>query len=84
MDCEEESQQYGSIELHGCHVGFWHPGRDLLSGMAQASGVPATAGLLLQYGSYMANRFEGPTSTFCPNGLKLKEWSHKVFSQCQW
>src|SRR5262245_52446569 len=35
--------RFGSIEFHGCRVGLGHMGRDLLSRVADATGVPASA-----------------------------------------
>jgi hypothetical protein len=72
---------FGSVELHGCNVGRGRPGRVLMSGMADALGVPVSAGLGTQYGgSKKTFRFESPTITYCPNGESLKAWSQRVGS----
>ena len=72
---------FGSVELHGCNVGRGGPGRILLSGMADALGVPVSAGLGSQYGGGKRTfRFESPTITYCPNGESLKSWARRVCS----
>jgi hypothetical protein len=77
-------KRYGSIELHGCSVARGIRGHQLLSGMAQACGVPVSAGLGSQTGADMANRFEGGTLTQYPFGLTRRSWAKRVFSSCQW
>ena len=70
---------FGSVEMHGCRVGQGPQGRALLSGMADALGVPVTAGVYSQYGGGPSTFcFEGPTVTMCPNGAPLQNWSRKV------
>ena len=72
---------FGSIEMHGCRVGKGAEGRKLLSGMADAMGVPVSGGIQTQYGGDSTTfRFEGPTTTICPNGESLKNWSLRVGS----
>ncbi len=67
---------YGSIELNGCRVGQGRAGRLLLQGMANAIGVPVTAGIQSQYGGGSSTfRFEGPTRTICPYGQSLRSWA---------
>ena len=70
---------FGSVELHGCNVGRGKPGQALMSGMADALGVPVSAGLGAQYGGGKRSfRFESPTITYCPNGERLKNWALRV------
>lgn len=67
---------YGSIEFHGCRVGLGNAGRNLLARVANATGVPATAGNQSQYGGGGTTfRFEGPTTTVGPNGQTLPQWA---------
>lgn len=73
---------YGSIELHGCRVAMSEQGSALLSGLAEACGVPVTAGLQKQTGGLTATRFEGTTRTHFPLGLSLNSWSRSAFSMC--
>jgi hypothetical protein len=70
---------FGSVEMHGCKVGQGRDGRALLSGMADALGVPVTAGINSQYGGGITTyRFEGQTRTICPKGESLVSWSRRV------
>jgi hypothetical protein len=70
---------HGSIEFHGCRVGQASAGRNLLIRVANAIGVPATAGVNTQYGGGTTTfRFEGPTVTFGPNGQTLKQWASRA------
>lgn len=62
---------YGSAELHGCKVASGSRGRDLLSNLARAWGVPVTAGLKSQHSTF---RFDGPTFTAVPFGGSLSTW----------
>jgi hypothetical protein len=75
---------FGSVELHGCNVGRGRPGRILMSGMAgmaDALGVPVSAGLGTQQGGGKRTfRFETRTITYCPNGESLKNWARRVCS----
>ena len=72
---------FGSVELHGCRVGQGRPGRELLTGMADALGVPISAGLGSQLGGGKYTfRFEGRTITICPNGESFKNWAKRVCS----
>ncbi|MEM6628754.1 MAG: peptidoglycan-binding domain-containing protein [Bacteroidota bacterium] len=67
---------FGSVELNGCRVGRGIRGRNLLQGMANALGVPVTAGIQSQYGGGNSTfRFEGPTRTICPYGQSLRDWA---------
>jgi hypothetical protein len=70
---------FGSVEMHGCRVGRGRDGSALLSGMADALGVPVTAGINSQYaGGITTHRFEGQTRTICPQGESLFSWSRRV------
>ena len=72
---------FGSVEMHGCRVGSGSAGRALLLGMADAMGVPVSAGTRSQYGGGQSTfRFEGPVLTVCPGGMALKEWAQR---RCQ-
>ncbi|MEM1412998.1 MAG: hypothetical protein AAGH19_11640 [Pseudomonadota bacterium] len=72
---------FGSVELHGCRVGQGRAGRELLTRMAAALGVPVTGGVRRQMGGGTSNfRFEGPTTTVCPNGLSLVSWARRTCS----
>lgn len=70
---------FGSVELHGCRVGAGSDGRRLVSALANAWGVPVSAGLRTQYGGGLSTfRFEGPTITAFPRGGNLKTWAHSL------
>jgi hypothetical protein len=70
---------FGSVEMHGCRVAQGTLGRRLLRGMADAMGVPVSAGLTTQHGGGRTTfRFEGPTLTICPNGVELAAWLARV------
>jgi len=67
---------FGSVEMHGCRVGRGNAGRTLLSGMANAIGVPVSAAVNSQWGGGQTTfRFEGATKTACPGGQSLKAWA---------
>ena len=69
----------GSAELHGCRVGAGQNGRRLCRGLAQAWGVPVTAGIRSQYGGGPSTfRFEGPVYTAFPYGGDLKSWAKSL------
>lgn len=71
---------FGSVEMHGCRVGFGNRGATLLRRMADAIQVPVTAALHSQYGGGSSTfRFEGPTRTVCPNGMDLKTWTQSRY-----
>lgn len=70
---------YGSVELHGCRVGAGSNGRQLVTRLAQAWGVPVTAGLRTQYGGGNSTfHFEGPTFTAFPRGGTLPDWARSI------
>lgn len=65
---------WGSMELHGCHVG--QKGHLLLGTIARSVQVPVTAGLHSQYAGGRGQWvFNGPTATAFPYGGTLKGWS---------
>jgi peptidoglycan hydrolase-like protein with peptidoglycan-binding domain len=67
---------WGSMELHGCHVGQNHQGQQLLSTIAQAVQVPVTAARHEQFAGGRGQwTFDGPTVTAFPYGGNLKGWS---------
>jgi peptidoglycan hydrolase-like protein with peptidoglycan-binding domain len=75
-------QPYGSAELHGCRVADGDPGRLLLKDLAEAWGVPVTAGIQKQHvGSGQTFRFEGRTLTAYPGRVSLLQWAQRVASQ---
>ncbi len=67
---------YGSIQLNGCRVGSGPDGWKLLTGMANAVGVPVTAGVRTQYAGGKSATFymEGQLRTAVPGGKSLKSW----------
>lgn len=70
---------FGSVELHGCRVGKGADGQRLCQALAQAFGVPVTAGTKTQYGGGLSTfRFEGPTYTAFPAGKDLKSWARSL------
>jgi Putative peptidoglycan binding domain len=75
---------YGSIELHGCRIAYGAHGAALLTGLADACGVPVSAGVILQDMGRPSDRFQGPTVTHCPKGVPLRAWASKTFTSCQW
>ena len=69
----------GSAELHGCRVGAGPDGRRLVTALAQAWGVPVTAGIRTQFGGGLTTfRFEGPTFTGFPRSGNLKAWARSL------
>lgn len=69
----------GSAELHGCRVGAGRDGKRLLSALADAWGIPVTAGIKTQYGGGSSTfRFEGPTATRCPGNVSLRKWAKSI------
>lgn len=64
----------GRVELHGCSVGQGPEGRRLLLLLADAFGVPVSAGVKDQYDSEGPDiyLFEGPVRTAYPDGRILK------------
>lgn len=70
---------FGSVEMHGCRIAKGAMGLKLLRGMADALGVPVSAGETYQYGGGQTTfRFEGPTLTICPGGIPLRAWLSRV------
>lgn len=73
---------FGSVEFHACMLARGKGGRTLLTGVADALGVPASGGINYQYGGYTQKtfRFEGPTVTMCPCGGSLPVWARRAAS----
>lgn len=78
----------GSVELHGCHVAGSErrgggEGLDLMRRLADLLGVPVTAAVATQMpgSTEMDLRFEGRTTTICPNNSSLAAWAQNYCSQ---
>lgn len=70
---------FGSVELHGCRVGAGRDGTTLLKGLANALGVPVSAGVRTQYGGGATTfRFEGYVKTEFPKNKSLKAWAKSL------
>lgn len=67
--------RFGSIELHGCHVGQGELGLRSLTILAEAANVPVTAAYHSQYGGVSSDRFEGPVRTVFPQPTTLRDWA---------
>jgi Putative peptidoglycan binding domain/Domain of unknown function (DUF4347) len=71
--------RFGSIQLLGCCVGAGVEGQAMLKGVAEATGVPATGGVKLQYaGGGKTWRYEGPTRTGFPWPTTLAGWAREA------
>jgi hypothetical protein len=71
--------RFGSIQLLGCSVGAGAQGQAMLKGVAEATGVPATGGIKLQYaGGNKTWRYEGPTRTAFPWPTTLSGWAKEA------
>jgi len=66
---------WGSMELHGCHVGHGKEGKWLLQTVADAVQVPVTAALWFQEAGRGQWTFDGPTVSTFPYGESLIGWS---------
>ena len=67
---------YGCIQFMHCETGNGQNGRTMLQNIANATGVPASGGILTQFGGGSTTfRFEGPTATAFPAGGNLASWS---------
>jgi hypothetical protein len=67
---------YGCIQFMHCQTGRGARGRRLLTAIANAVGVPVSAGINDQLGGGTATfRFEGPTFTAVPGGQSLAAWA---------
>lgn len=66
---------YGNVQFMHCETGSGPKGRSLLQSIANTLGVPATAGVHIQYGGGTDTfKFEGPTHTAVPGGKTLRQW----------
>lgn len=74
---------FGSVEMHGCRVAAGPHGKALISGLADAFGVPVTAAKVTQYGGGGDStfQFEGAVDTACPGGISLKAWAQAKCNQ---
>jgi len=67
---------FGSVEMHGCNVGYGPEGRAFLALLANLWGVPVSAGVGFQReGGWRTFRLEGPVQTAFPRGATLKTWA---------
>lgn len=68
---------FGCIQFMHCQTGRRQQGKDFLTLVSNATGVPATAAIKDQYSSTIRQllRFEGPVRNICPGGADLKSWS---------
>jgi Putative peptidoglycan binding domain len=79
---------YGCVEFKGCHAASGPKGHELLREVANAIGVPVTAGIQNQIGgspgqyAFKVNSrmfgFQGPTVTAIPYGGSLHSWCRKL------
>lgn len=67
---------YGCVQFMHCSTGRGPHGRNVLRAIAEALGVPVSAGIHDQLGGGTATfRFEGPTFTAVPGGRTIADWS---------
>lgn len=67
---------YGCIQFMHCQTGRGTKGAQLMSMVARATGVPATAAIDTQYGGGEYTwYYEGPTRTRLPGGSSIGSWS---------
>lgn len=70
---------YGCLQFMHCKTGGGANGRRMLNEIANILGVPASAGINLQYGGGTKTfRFEGTTHTAVPGGGSLKRWCLEI------
>jgi hypothetical protein len=70
---------FASVELHGCRIGAGRSGRQLVTQLAKAWGVPVSAGVRTQYaGGSSTFRFEGPVFTATPAGGSIRAWARNL------
>ncbi len=66
---------YGCIQFMHCSTGSGPSGRNVLQSIANAVGVPVSAGVQTQFGGGTSTfRFEGPTVTMLPGGT-VASWA---------
>ena len=67
---------YGCIQFIHCETGRGASGRNVLQSIANAVGVPVSAGVQTQFGGGTSTfKFEGPTVTMLPGGGTVKSWA---------
>jgi hypothetical protein len=67
---------YGCIQFMHCSTGSGATGRSVLGRIADAVGVPVSAGVQTQLGGGLSTfQFEGPTVTMIPGGATLRTWA---------
>lgn len=66
---------YGCIQFMHCNSAYGTKGNRLLRAVADATGVPVSAGIDTQYaGGQKTFFFEGPTKTAVPSGASIRSW----------
>jgi hypothetical protein len=72
--------RYGCIQFMHCETGSGSSGARFLRTVAEAVGVPATGAIRTQYAGSLREtlRYEGPTRTVCPGGLRLSAWAARL------
>lgn len=67
---------YGCIQFMHCSTGYGTKGQKLMKLVADATGVPATSAIDVQYaGGETTFFFEGPTRTRLPNDSTIGRWA---------
>ncbi len=67
---------YGCIQFMHCNSAYGTKGNRLLRAVADATGVPVSAGIDTQYaGGTKTFEYEGPTKTSVPGGSSIKSWT---------
>ena len=70
---------YGCVQFMHCSTGRGPSGRAVLKTIAEALGVPVSAGVLDQLGGGLHTfEFEGPTFTAVPGGRSLAQWAQAL------
>lgn len=70
---------YGCIQFMHCSTGHGQDGRDMLSLVAEATGVPASGAVRTQYGGGSTTfRFEGPVVHAFPGGSTMQAWTRSL------
>ena len=71
--------KYGCVQFMHCQTGRGISGHNLLSGISNTLGVPATAAIRNQLGGGLTTfEYEGPTRTLLPGGKTLRSWSQGI------
>lgn len=70
---------YGCIQFMHCSTGHGRDGREMLSLVADATGVPVSAAVRTQYGGGLSTfRFEGPVVNVFPSGSTMQAWTRSL------